>query len=116
MLNDNNQNAAIGEEAATMIGSKLIHDHDGIHMAQRAADIAAALRSLKPNEQHRKNQLFSLLYPVIVEMLEQNVTQKSILKKLEEMGLKLHPSRFKELMAAEAKVAAGETAAKESAA
>lgn len=25
MLNDNNQNAAIGEEAATMIGSKLIH-------------------------------------------------------------------------------------------
>lgn len=81
-----------------------------------AADIAAALRSLEPNEQHRKNQLFSLLYPVIVEMLEQNVTQKSILKKLEEMGLKLHPSRFKELMAAEAKVAAGETAAEESAA
>ena len=76
-----------------------------------AADIAAALRSLKPNEQHRKNQLFSLLYPVIVEMLKQNVTQKAILKKLEEMGLKLHPSRFKELMASEAKSAADETSA-----
>ena len=79
----------------------------------RADDIAAALRSLKPNEQHRKNQLFSLLYPVIVEMLEQCVTQKSILKKLDEMGLKLHPSRFKELMAAEAKASSGEACAEE---
>lgn len=81
-----------------------------------AADIAAALRSLKPNEQHRKNQLFSLLYPVIVEMLEQSVTQKAILKKLEEMGLKLHPSRFKELMVSEAKASAGEADAEEGAA
>lgn len=85
-------------------------------MQAYAADIATALRSLKPNAQHRKNQLFSLLYPVIVEMLEQNVTQKAILKKLEEMGLKLHPARFKELMAAEAKAAAGKTAAEENAA
>ncbi|HEY4291852.1 hypothetical protein [Luteibacter sp.] len=80
-----------------------------------AADIAAALRSLKPKEIHRKSQLFSLLYPVIVEMLEQNVTQKAILKKLEEMGLKLHPSRFKELMASKAKASAGEACAEEGA-
>lgn len=66
-----------------------------------AADIVAALRSLKPNEKHRKSQLFSLLYPVIVEMIAQNVTQKAILEKLKEMGLKLHPSRFNEMMAAE---------------
>lgn len=78
-----------------------------------AANIASALRSLKPNEQRRKNQLFSLLYPVIVEMLAQNVTQKSVLEKLSEMGLKLHPSRFKELMAAEAKANAGETVTEE---
>lgn len=78
-----------------------------------AADIASALRSLTPNEQHRKNQLFSLLYPVIVEMLEQNVTQKAILKTLEEKGLKLHPARFKELMAAEAKASSGEAGAEE---
>ena len=63
----------------------------------RADDIAAALRSLKPNEQHRKNQLFSLLYPVIVEMLEQNVTQKSILKKLKASGIKLHHRKLKKL-------------------
>lgn len=81
-----------------------------------AANIASALRSLKPNEQRRKNQLFSLLHPVIVEMLAQNVTQKSILEKLDEMGLKLHPARFKELMAAEAKANAGETMAEEDAA
>lgn len=67
-----------------------------------AADIAAALRNLKPNRQHRKNQLFALLYPAISEMLNQNVTQKAILEALEEKGLKLHPSRFKELMQAEA--------------
>jgi len=78
-----------------------------------AANIASALRSLKPNEQRRKNQLFSLLYPVIVEMLAQNITQKSILEKLDEMGLKLHPSRFKELMAAEAKASVGETVTEE---
>lgn len=73
-----------------------------------AADIAAALRDLKPNDQHRKNQLFTLLYPVIIEMLKQSVTQKAILEKLGEMGLKLHPSRFKELMTAEAKANAVE--------
>jgi hypothetical protein len=66
-----------------------------------AADIAAALRNLKPNQQHRKNKLFALLYPTICEMLEQNVTQKAILEMLEAKGLKLHPSRFKQLMAAE---------------
>ncbi len=116
MLNDNNQNAAVSAPASTMVRSKLIHEHEDILMAQHAADIAAALRNLKPNEQHRKNQLFSLLYPVIVEMLEQNVTQKAILKKLEEMDLKLHPSRFKELMASEAKASAGEAGAEENAA
>lgn len=66
----------------------------------QAVDIATALRSLKPSPQQRKNQLFCLLYPVILEMLDQNVTQKAILEKLEEMGLKLHPSRFKEWMTA----------------
>jgi hypothetical protein len=81
-----------------------------------AANIASALRSLKPNQQRRKHQLFSLLYPVIVEMLAQNVTQKSVLEKLDEMGLKLHPSRFKELMAAEAKANASESATEEVAA
>lgn len=115
MLNDNNQSAAIGATASTTVGSKLIHEHEDILMAQHAADIAAALRNLKPNEQHRKNQLFSLLYPVIVEMLGQNVTQKAVLEKLEEMGLKLHPSRFKELMTAAAKANPAEATAVEDA-
>ena len=64
-----------------------------------AADIAAALRSLKPNRQHHDSQMFAILYPVIVEMLDQKVTQKAILKTLGEHGLKLHPARFKDLMA-----------------
>ena len=65
----------------------------------QAADIAAALRSLKPTRQHHNSQLFATLYPVIVEMLDQKVTQKAILRTLGEHGLKLHPARFKELMA-----------------
>lgn len=64
-----------------------------------AADIAAALRSLKPNRQHHDSQLFAILYPTIVEMIDQGVTQKAILKTLREHGLKLHPARFKALMA-----------------
>jgi len=64
-----------------------------------ASDIAAALRGLKPNRQHHNYQIFTILYPVIIEMLEQKVTQKAILKTLEQHGLKLHPARFKELMA-----------------
>lgn len=68
----------------------------------QADDMASALRTLKPKVQHRRTQLFSLLYPVIVELLENSITQKSILEMLEEKGLKLHPSRFKELMVAEA--------------
>ena len=65
-------------------------------------DIAAALRNLKPNRQQCVIHLFSQLYPVIREMLDQKVTQKAILEVLETKGLKLHPSRFKALMSAEA--------------
>ncbi|GAA0250922.1 hypothetical protein [Rhodanobacter caeni] len=65
----------------------------------QASEIASALRVLQPKAQHRKGQLFALLYPVIVELLEKSVTQKAILKVLEAKGLKLHPTRFNELMA-----------------
>lgn len=68
----------------------------------KLADIKAAVRNLKPNRQQCVAHLFSELYPVIREMLDQKVTQKSILEVLEAHGLKLHPSRFKALMQAEA--------------
>lgn len=67
-----------------------------------ARNVADKLKTLQPNAKHRKNQLFGLLYPTIVEMLEQRVTQKAILEVLASEGLKLHPARFKELMSAEA--------------
>lgn len=80
-----------------------------------ADNIAADLRNLKANRQHRKNQIFALLRPTIREMLKQNVTRKAILKALEEKGLKLHPARFKELMAAEEVTKLGGSAASEEA-
>ena len=84
--------------------------HVHANVQAEADDLVSALRTLKPNAQHRKHLLFSLLYPVIVELLDNKVTQKSILEVLETKGLKLHPARFKELMAAEAKsLPAGKT-------
>lgn len=57
-----------------------------------------ALLGLQPKLQHRKYQLFTMLYPVIVELMEKRVSQKDILAVLQAHGLKLHPSRFKVLM------------------
>lgn len=69
--------------------------------------ITHALRNLKPSSKHQKNILFSKLYPLVVDLIKANVTQRSILEVLEQNGLKLHPSRFKELMDAEAKAVNG---------
>ena len=80
---------------------KMQHDINN-DLQSEADDIMGALRELQSNPQHRKGQLFSLLYPAIVEMLEKNVTQKAILATLAQRGLKLHPARFKEMMATEA--------------
>jgi len=99
----------------TTIASDLARQvHEDIQA--QADDVAAALRALKPNLQHRKHQMFALLYPVILEMLEKNVTQKAILELLGVKGLKMHPTQFKALMAVEAKLIAGGGAAEENAA
>ena len=70
-----------------------------LDQASRCTD---ALKALQPKQQHQKAQLFALLYPTIVELLNKQVSQKAILEVLETQGLKLHPARFKELMAAQA--------------
>lgn len=71
-------------------------------MQAQAERCKKALLSLQPKIQHQKNQLFTILYPVIVELLEKRVNQKDILAVLQAHGLKLHPSRFKALMTAHA--------------
>lgn len=60
--------------------------------------IASALHSLKPNPKRQKEELFTQLYPIIRERLKAKVTRAAILEILETHGLKLHPSRFNELM------------------
>lgn len=67
--------------------------------ANRCAD---ALKALQPKQQHRNTQLFAMLYPTILQLLDRQVTQKAILEVLQAQGLKLHPARFKELMTAQA--------------
>jgi hypothetical protein len=67
-------------------------------VAAQAERIAMSLRTLKPNPKQQKEELFSLLYPLITDLMDQGITQKAILAMLSKKGLKLHPSRFKELL------------------
>ena len=77
----------------------------GGHLAAKALQAKEALLTLQPKAQHQKAELFTLLYPTIVELLNKHVSQKAILDMLQTQGLKLHPSRFKGLMAAHAMAA-----------
>lgn len=83
------------------------HDAVALHHAAENVEAEArrfkeALLTLQPTARHQKTELFTLLYPTIVELLNRHVSQKAILGMLQTQGLKLHPSRFKALMAAHA--------------
>lgn len=69
---------------------------------QQAEVIANALRKLKPTPRQQKEQLIAILYPDIVASIKSGVTQKQIRAQLASFGIKLHPSRFKQLMGAAA--------------
>lgn len=75
---------------------------DGGDLAAKALQAKEALLKLQPKAQHQKAELFTLLYPTIVELLNRHVSHKAILEVLQAQGLKLHPSRFKALMVAHA--------------
>lgn len=60
--------------------------------------IREQLLQLKPKAAHGKEQTFAGLYEDIRRMLDEKVTQRDILQLLAEHGLKLSPTRFKELM------------------
>jgi len=60
--------------------------------------IREQLLQLKPKAAHGKEQTFAGLYEDIRRMLDEKVTQREILQLLAEHGLKLSPTRFKELM------------------
>lgn len=69
---------------------------------QQAEVIANALRKLKPTPRQQKEQLIAILYPDIVASIKSGVTQKQIRAQLASFDIKLHPSRFKQLMEAAA--------------
>jgi|JI8StandDraft_2_1071088.scaffolds.fasta_scaffold64622_1 hypothetical protein len=60
--------------------------------------IREQLLQLKPKAAHDKERMFAGLYEDIRRMLDEKVTQRDILQLLAEHGLKLSPTRFKELM------------------
>ena len=83
-------------------------------LQEQASRCTDALKALQPKQQHRNTQLFAMLYPTILELLDRQVTQKAILEVLQAQGLKLHPARFKELMDIQANAMANATTSKDS--
>lgn len=75
-------------------------------LTAQALTAKEALLTLQPTARHQKTELFTLLYPTIVELLNKHVSRKAILDVLQAQGLKLHPSRFKALMDSHAEVPA----------
>lgn len=75
---------------------------------QQAEIIANALRKLKPTPRQQKEQLIAILYPDIVASIKSGVTQKQIRAQLASFDIKLHPSRFKQLMGAAAEAQSSE--------
>jgi len=60
--------------------------------------IREQLLQLKPKAAHDKELTFAGLYKEIRQMLAEKVTQRDILQLLADHGVKLSPTRFKELM------------------
>lgn len=60
--------------------------------------IREQLLLLKPTPTHGKEQAFAGLYPDIQRLIAEKVTQRDILAVLANHGVKLSPTRFKELL------------------
>lgn len=65
-------------------------------------DLAARIDALEPNKQQLKASAFSSAYPAIRRAIDRGVTQRAVLKLLADAGIKLHPARYKTMMADEA--------------
>ena len=65
-------------------------------------DLLARIDALEPNKRQLKASAFTSAYPTIRRAIDRGVTQKAILKLLAEAGIKLHPARYKAMMAEEA--------------
>lgn len=64
--------------------------------------MVTSLGALQPSEERSRADTIAELYPAIRHAMSRGVTAKAIMADLQRNGLKLHPARFKELMAAEA--------------
>lgn len=63
--------------------------------------VLAELGALEPKSQHQASTKFAELYDMVEAKLSSNVSKKAVMQTLAKHGLKLHPSRFKELLEAE---------------
>jgi hypothetical protein len=61
--------------------------------------LLARIDALEPNRRQMKASAFTAAYPAIRRAINRGVTQKAILKLLAEAGIKLHPARYKAMMA-----------------
>ena len=79
----------------------------GGNILQQAEIISKALRELQPTLRQQKDQLITILYPDIMASIASGVTQKQIRAQLATYGIKLHPTRFKQIMSAAAQTQTG---------
>lgn len=63
--------------------------------------LLAKIDALEPNRKQIKASAFTAAYPAIRRAIDRGVTQKAILKLLAEAGIKLHPARYKAMLAEE---------------
>ncbi|MCW5297698.1 hypothetical protein DXT88_05865 [Herbaspirillum lusitanum] len=64
-------------------------------------DIIAGLKLLQPNSRQVKVEKFRVLFPVIKEVLDDNVPQRAVIDYLASQGLKLSPNTFRAMFEAE---------------
>lgn len=65
--------------------------------------IIAGLKLLQPNSRQVKVEKFRALFPVIKEVLDDNVPQRAVIDYLASQGLKLSPNTFRAMFEAESK-------------
>lgn len=95
-----------------MTNSNLISNKTQMGDAILDLDLEGRIDALEPNKRQIKATAFSSAYPAIRRAIDRGVTQRAILKLLSDAGIKVHPARYKTMIADEASrlIRAGEGA------
>jgi hypothetical protein len=100
---NNSRNDVVGAEPSITPLSAVQGGSQGVEVDAEIAKLTAGLKGLPRNEQQVKAAKFRALFPVIKEVLNDNVPQRTVIAYLAEQGLKLSPNTFRSMLDAEEK-------------